>query len=341
MLIPDTIGALTPEFLTGALAAASGGAEVRAVRADDIGAGVGVFGLIARLHLTWVGASAEAPATVIAKLPTTAEANRNVGMLLGLYEREHRFYADAATRVPVRVPRCYFNSGAADEGSYLLLLEDLAAMEAGDQLSGLSARRAKAVIQRFAELHAHWWDSPQLHELDWLPVQNDPVFLEVVPSIVSAGVAALAPHVANLPPGSLELAQAVDESFVALTHACAAGPHTFVHGDARLDNLFFAPGTDDCTIIDWQLSLRCRGVADVVWLLATSMDPDVQNAHIDQLLDTYRSELANHGVEVSARDLRQASAVPNRRSAGPSDRARSRQSRRLPCHAHCRHFPAG
>ena len=306
--LPQTIEALAPAFLTDALATIAGGCSVTAVRADDIGTGVGVFGIIARLHLTWDRPSLRLPSTVIAKFPTTAAANRAVGLALGLYEREHHFYTELLQQVPVRVPTCHFTSGDASSGTYLLLLEDLARLEAGDQLAGLTPRRAEALIGHLAALHATWWDRADLDELDWLPVQNDPFYLAAVPPIVSAGVAVLEPLAKTLPPGSLELAARVDASFVDITHACAAGPLTVTHGDVRLDNLFFAPGTDDPTFIDWQLSLRCRGVADVVWLLATSMDPDVQNRSAEQLLGAYHAALAKRGVVVSASDLRRAAA---------------------------------
>ncbi len=306
--IPQTIDALSASFLTVALESVADGAVVTAVSADDIGAGVGVFGTIARLRLTWDREPANGPTTLIAKFPTAAPANRAVGLVLGLYEREHRFYSEAADRVPVRVPRCYFTSGNATDGTYLLLLEDLAGLEGGDQLAGLGPRRAQMIIEQLAAMHAQWWDTPELDSITWLPVQNDPFYLAAVPPIVTAGVAALPPLASTLPEGSLELAKRVDASFIDLIHACAAGPRTFVHGDARLDNLFFALDTDDAVFIDWQLSLRCRGIYDVVWLLATSMDPEVQNTSAQALLGSYQTALASHGVKVSSHDLRRAAA---------------------------------
>ena len=308
MDIPQTVEALDAGYLTVALHEASGGGTVTSVRADDIGTGVGVFGIIARLHLTWQGAAAHAPSTVIAKMPTAAEANRMVGLALGLYEREHRFYAEAAQSVPFPVPACYHNVGSAADTVYLLLLEDLAGLEMGDQLTGLSQARAISIVEQMAAFHASWWDTDALDELSWLPSQNDPVYLAAVPPIVSAGVAALGPLEASLPPGSLELAARVDAAFVDLTDACAKGPRTFVHGDLRLDNLFFTPGTDACTLIDWQLSLRARGVADVVWLLATSMDPEVQDQAWGAVLDVYRAALATHGIVVDPAELQRAAA---------------------------------
>jgi hypothetical protein len=308
MTIPQTVAELTPGWLTSALVDHLGGGRVVAVSSDDIGTGVGVFGIIARLHLGYEGASADAPATMIAKLPTDAEANRNVGMVLGLYARENNFYDNVADSVPFPVPKCFVSMSDADTGAFLLIMEDLGHMEAGDQLAGITAARAGSIIDALASFHAAWWDKPELDALTWLPTQDSPVYLAAVPPIVTAGVAALPPLADQLPAGSLELAKRVDANFVSLIHKCAAGPRTFVHGDARLDNLFFTHGTDDFALIDWQLSLRCRGIYDVVWLLATSMDIDVQNEHADDLLVRYHQALQRNGVDWPLHDLRVAAA---------------------------------
>lgn len=308
MGIPQAIEDLTPGWLTEALAAELAGGTVTAVRAVDIGEGVGVFGIIARLHLTYAGAPSTAPSSVIAKLPTNAEANRNVGMALGLYARENAFYDHVADKVPFGVPRCYASQSNPETGEFLLLMQDLGHLEPGDQLAGLSARRAERIITDLAAFHATWWEAAGLDDLSWLPTQDSPVYLAAVPPIVTAGVAALPPLAAELPDGSLELAHEVDANFVDLIHRCAAGPRTFIHGDARLDNLFFTPGTDEFLLIDWQLSMRCRGVYDVTWLLATSMDIDEQNEHADDLLLTYHRALAANGVDWPLADLQKAAA---------------------------------
>lgn len=308
MTIPQSVDDLTPAWLTEALGAMLGGGSVDAVRSEDIGTGVGVFGVIARLHLSYSGVPTTAPATVIAKLPTNAEANRNVGMALGLYARENHFYDTVAESVPFAVPACYVSLSDPDAGEFLLIMEDLGELEAGDQLTGISVERARSIIEALASFHAAWWESPGLDALDWLPAQNDPIYLAAVPPIVTAGVAALAALAADLPEGSLELASRVDAGFVRILHKCAAGPRTFVHGDTRLDNLFFTPGSNDFTLIDWQLSLRCRGVYDVVWLLATSMDIEVQNDHADSLLVQYHEALERNGVSWPLAEVRRAAA---------------------------------
>lgn len=309
-MLPREIEDLTPAVLTELLKPSGvlGEGRVVGLRTDDIGTGVGVFGAIGRLHLVLEGAPDSAPKTVVAKLPTTSEANRQVGMALRLYEREALFFSGIAPRTTLNLPRCFANEFDLTDGRFVLLLEDLGHLEAGDQLGGLSENRATAILQTMAAFHARWWESSDLAELDWMPKQDDPTFLAAIPGIVSAGLAQLPPLESELPPGSLDLAQRVDRGFVELIHRCAAGPHTLIHGDLRLDNLFFTPGTNTPIFIDWQLSLRNRSVYDLVWLIATSMEPDVQNDAIERLILGYHAALARNGVKWPLDNLRTAAA---------------------------------
>jgi hypothetical protein len=310
-MLPSTIQELTTTWLTDALRPSGilgDGGVVVGVKADDIGTGVGVFGIIARLHLTYRNAPADAPLTIIAKMPTDSPMNRQVGLVLRLFEREGLFYRELAPEVSLRGPRCYFSEMDVANAQFAILMEDLRHMEGGDQLAGVSPERAGAIIDELAKFQARWWESPDLDKLDWLPLQNDPSYLAGVPPIVTAGVTALEKYTDPLPPGSLELARRVDAVYVDLMNRCAAGPRTIVHGDARLDNFFFDPDKNSFAIIDWQLSLRARGAYDVVYLMATSMSIENQNTYGLDLIDRYHQALGANGVDWDFDELRRACA---------------------------------
>ena len=55
-------------------------------------------------------------------------------------------------------------------------------------------------------------------------------------------------------------------------------PHTFLHGDLRLDQLFFAVSADDppVTVLDWQITAKGRGAYDVGYFLEP--EPHRRNA---------------------------------------------------------------
>ena len=52
-----------------------------------------------------------------------------------------------------------------------------------------------------------------------------------------------------------------------------AHPRTIVHGDFRMDNLFFGQREGDApvVIVDWQGTLRGKGAHDLAYFLSQSM----------------------------------------------------------------------
>ena len=179
MTTPLTCAEITPGWLNDALDDdVLQGASVTAVGIEIIGEGVGFLGDVARLSLMY-DRETDAPASMIAKVPTAMEASRFMGDLLGFYEKEHQFYRDIAPDLRVRVPRCYLNikDDAAAPPAYLLVLEDLAPMRPGDQLASCSADEAAMALSELARLHARWWEHPRLDEFaSWLPGHGDPYF---------------------------------------------------------------------------------------------------------------------------------------------------------------------
>ena len=102
--IPTTAGEITPAWLTGALRS-TGALRAGSVAALDINAlsqGVGFVGQVLRLTPSYDGASAEAPATIIAKIPSPEPGAREIAALYGLYERELQFYRHLADQITFR-----------------------------------------------------------------------------------------------------------------------------------------------------------------------------------------------------------------------------------------------
>lgn len=149
--------------------------SVTGLIAEPIGAGSGFLGQIARLRPTYDPAGEAGPATLIGKLPTIDPGGREICRLFKFYEREIRFYRELAQRVPVRVPRCYASVMNVEADDYLLLMEDLNSLPAGDDAAGCSIAEAERAIRSVAQLHADWWASPELDRFDWVPFSNAPV----------------------------------------------------------------------------------------------------------------------------------------------------------------------
>ena len=72
-------------------------------------------------------------------------------------------------------------------------------------------------------------------------------------------------------------------------------PQCLVHGDLRLDNIFFEDGRVRA-LIDWQLSRIGPAVVDAAYFIAGSVDPSVTEAEVDGLLRRYHEALVAAGV---------------------------------------------
>jgi len=81
-----------------------------------------------------------------------------------------------------------------------------------------------------------------------------------------------------------------------LVDAVDRPPFTLVHGDYRLDNLFFTAG-GDVAVIDWQLPFRGHsGAFDLALLMASSLTSDDRTRLMTSLTQFYLDELARNGV---------------------------------------------
>lgn len=297
MGLPATPGEITAEWLDEHLPdEATGGRSVTGVTCHDIGTGTGIFGQIARLELTLDDGSTT---SVVAKLPCLEPANLEVARILGLYERELRMFDAALPSSPLTTPACHV-ALADEDGSFVLVMEDLgAAWDVGDQVVGATLAQAEAIVDALADFHAHWWERPELATFDWLPRPDAPQYVAAVPGIYRAGLPVLQTDWADrLPAEGIELAAAVEPRFEDLIERTATGPETLIHTDTRLDNIFFArDGSGRVAFIDFQLALRGRAVADVVYLIATSMERELAQPHWEGLLRRWHERLTSHGID--------------------------------------------
>jgi aminoglycoside phosphotransferase (APT) family kinase protein len=72
-------------------------------------------------------------------------------------------------------------------------------------------------------------------------------------------------------------------------HAPADHPHTLVHGDYKLDNLLFAPGTPPelAAVFDWEMATLGDPRTDLGWLLSFWHDPDDPEVVLPDLEPTF------------------------------------------------------
>jgi Ser/Thr protein kinase RdoA (MazF antagonist) len=326
--LPETPEELTAEWLSGAL-----GWPIRAVECQVLGKGQGFLGDIVRLRL--LSDSADTPATVIAKLPK--KANRAIGEMLGVYEREILFFQDLAPQVPARTPQIYFSHFDRDAGSekqkqilgifdrmprfvfpwiaslgakiaagknrkYLLIMEDLGNLEMGDQLAGASIEQCAQVLAHIAGTHRVFWKDSQLADKFWLlPMDLDARMRHrMFKTTLPAYRAAATPE---LRPYLDWLGVHAAKLMTAFTREA---PPTLVHGDLRLDNVCL--DAERCAYLDWQLTRVGPAAYDVAYFLGGALAPETTVDTERELVREYHRELdvADYSFERFWRDYQRA-----------------------------------
>ena len=298
--IPENRNAITAEWLRQALTAggASGLPPIEDVVVEDIGAGVGILAEILRCHLTYRDDARASPETVIVKLPSTHRKTLRMGKWQRLYKREYDYYRHLSRHSPLRSPKLLYGDFEASGHRFVLVLEDLRGMDVFDEIEGASGEHAKRAIRAVAKLHGHYWnkvDRPPLSGLHDIFAAKYRPLLQIV-------------YLASLVPTLNRFGDAFSEEMRRLAEAygprvadhigeAAAGPKTFVHGDFRLDNMFFGPGaSEDLTLVDWQISGLACGLWDVAFLLGSSVSTEVRRQIERESLEDYHDIVCGMGV---------------------------------------------
>ncbi len=275
-------------------------ADVRAVASERIGDGL--VGLNLRLTVEYAEGSdpATRPGSLVAKLPSLDETSRSTGIALRNYEREVKFYKHLASTVDMRVPVCHHGSWSAESGDFVLLLEDMAPAEQGDQISGCGVEQAHAAVIELAQLHGPRWDDPTLDEHEFLSRRSGPEDVEQLTGLWAMFIPGfLATYEQYLPPGGVALLDEFGPQLGSWLDG-RSGPKTVVHGDYRLDNLLFETpaGGPAVTAVDWQTPGHSVPVADLAYFCGAGLLPPERAEHERSLVSAYTDALAAHGVEV-------------------------------------------
>ena len=295
--IPQTPAALTAEWLSAVLgsSAASDPIRVSGMEPEPITVGHGFVGQVYRLRLQYASGASGAPASLIAKFPAADTDVRKAMTRDHLYEREARFYEYLATDAGISTPRCYYSGFDPASGDALLLLEDLGPGCTGDNVVGCTRDHAEVGVRALARFHAKWWGHPQLPSLHWMPVCGADGYQMVYRRLWDR----LAEQFGEtLPEPIRSTGTALRNKVAALRKRLGQPPWTIVHGDFRLDNLAFSdtPGRPSPVVLDWQLALRGRGVADLAYFLVYSLQPVQRLAWEGELLHGYHQTVAAAGV---------------------------------------------
>jgi hypothetical protein len=284
-------------WCTTALAAELDGARVVAVDAEPVGTGQVADTL--RLRLTYDRAGA-GPATLIAKVPSGEEASRVSARMTRTYEIEASFYRDLAASLAVRSPRCHYADHDPETDAYVVLLEDVAPAEQGDQLAGCTMPEIEAAVDELALLHGSRWGDDALTAIGWLhrsQPENIANLLALLDGVIPLFLGHYGPR---LHPETAGVLERLRPHLPGYLHE-RPRPWSVVHGDFRADNLLF--GLDRVVVVDWQTVGLGPPASDLAYLLGTSLEPSLRREHEAELVDRYVAGLQAQSVDADRDEL--------------------------------------
>jgi len=287
---PDDV---TPEWLTTVLRAAGAteGGTVESLQATPVG--TGQVGDSVRFTLTWDEEGA-GPPTVVGKFPTEDETSRATGTATRTYEVETSFYQHLRDRVDIAAPRPYLVRFDPETHDFVIIMNDLAPAQQGDQIAGCTVDEAALAMAEAAKLHAPVWGDRTLESMAWLD-RHSPDGMSGLMGMLWDGFRER--YAGRLDP---EVEAAGQRLMDRLPSYLSFRPpvRTAVHGDFRLDNMLFdpSPGGVPLTVVDWQTVSYGAGPSDVAYFNGTGLDPAVRAEVERDLVREYHDTLRAGGV---------------------------------------------
>ena len=274
-------------------------ARVVSFRCEPMSTHQGLTAQLVRVVLDFDRAEPGAPRSVVAKFSDNDSQIRTLIHSMGFYRREVHFYRHLAASTPIATPRCHFADVDPEQGTSVIILEDLAPARSCGWVTTFSPEDLAAAVTAIAEVHARWWQHEHLQDEQVLPLTG---FL-AVDQVTSVVDRAWSPFLSRLAvPASRQLLQVGtllrEHLGRAHGHLYGTSPRTLVHNDFDGDNMFYATGRDvpSVTVIDWQLATAGRGPIDLAWLIAGQCEPATRRDIEQPLLRRYHSLLVDRGV---------------------------------------------
>ncbi len=262
--------------------------------------GTGQMSRNARIALEWSDDDGTRPRSVVIKVPSADAATRVGAYQGGAYGKECLFYDTIVERVDITTPRPFLVHTDDATNDFVIVLEDMAGSEQGDQFTEPTTEQLATAVDQAAALHAPVWGRV-----------DDPVFT-TLGSVVNERIERYAMVLPLFHATVLErLGDQLDADVIALLERFVAAPDdwlrasleamTLVHGDFRPDNFLIAVADDapPLAVVDWQTLTLGLGPTDVAYLLGGALTPERRHAEEASMIELYREHLARRGVELS------------------------------------------
>lgn len=294
MKLPETLEAVTPEWLTHALGRHRPGIAVTSAAVVEVMGGTATK-LRMAVDYDQAGRDAGLPPRLIVKGPF----GKNTATMEHTFTDEMRAYAELVTDIGVNTPICYF---AEKQGIVpVTILEDLAL---GDCVFGHAQRpltfdQAASILDVLAILHARYWQHPELADdgrFGWVLRTVSGWHLDYMEMVLQPENWAFymgLPRGAAVPRALASDPRRLRDALHRQWAFHRQGPLTLGHGDAHIANVYFnAKGGG---VLDWEMR-RCPWYHDVTYFLVSALDVVDRRRWESALLQHYLGRLKAHGV---------------------------------------------
>jgi len=295
---------ITPTWVEGVMRGSGNledGVTVTSVSTERIGEGVGILSILQRVIPTYSGAT-KAPKSIVVKYPTDDPVQRGTADALALYSREILFYRDCAPSAPFKTAKCYGQAIENDNTNFTIAMEDISHYRPLNQLDGVSLSDAKIMLEKLADFHAMWWNSPKLPAMqDIFPPMLNPIYETVIPMLWAQGWPNVEKYAGHLLPDSVRHIGGIWAEKVSWMLTNLMAPMTLCHGDYRADNMMF--DGNEPVVIDYQICGTGSGIFDVGYFISQSIATKERRGHDRELVDLYLDRLETHGITIDRDEM--------------------------------------
>ncbi len=287
MDIPAKKSDITRDWIAGSLEESfpSVPNKLQGIKVEEIGVGYGLMASLVRCYLSY-SEECDGPESVVLKMSSSDPASLKLAKSLDLYKREYDFYVNIQPTAKIRAPKLYH--GAIDAGSnlFVLVLEDLCYMKAFNQLEGASREQALIAVSAIGRLHGQFWNRKDSKELNDAYKVITPLNAAVVHFIFRSNVdLAIQKFHQFFSPRLENVVRTFGKRTTELMIMSGSSDVTYIHGDYRLDNMFF--DNDELAVLDWQVSGVSGGFFDVAYFLTGSLTPEVRKSVEREAIERY------------------------------------------------------